>query len=734
MSILIGKREIVIKVSVIIIASALAILFPLLFISSEQVVIFDDLLYIPVILSCLWYRRSGLVGALTVVLLHLALKLLMTGVLLADDWLRTLILAAVAVITQALADNNKKHREKLNQLNEELSTEIKRFKKAEKLAGLGIWEMNSVTGATIWSDGMFELFGCQPNSFSPSLDKRLEFSHPDDKSAVKGLIDSAINGNGDHLCDNRIIRADGGVRWVRSLAYMEVHDNGGTVTFIGTLLDITQLKETELRLQQEKEKFRVTIASVGDGIIATDTDAKVTLMNVEAEKLTGWAEAEAIGQPFGSVFSIISEVSRMPAEDPVKTVLRDGITVGLANHTALIAKDGTEHSIADCASPISDAEGNTLGAVIVFRDVTEEKRRQEKINYISYHDSLTGLYNRRYLEEELPYYDMPKNLPVSVIMGDVNGLKLTNDAFGHQAGDRLLIKAADVISAALRTDDIAVRWGGDEFVMILPQTGSETAELMISAIKERCAETKMDSIDLSVAFGCCTKNLPDEDIEAILKNAEDHMYENKIIDCESMRGNLVTTIINTLHEKNPAEEQHSKRVSEISRDIGRAMGLSELEFNKLKVIGLLHDIGKIAVDEAILNKPGKLDAREWDEIKRHPDIGFRILCSSRDMSELAEYVLSHHERFDGNGYPRGLRGDDIPVFSRIVAVADAYDAMTSARKYRDALSPETVIREIEVNRGKQFDPAIAAVFLSEVLPEYSRRTAEQSPPEETNDG
>lgn len=193
------------------------------------------------------------------------------------------------------------------------------------------------------------------------------------------------------------------------------------------------------------------------------------------------------------------------------------------------------------------------------------------------------------------------------------------------------------------------------------------------------------------------------------------MYRHKVIESNSMRGNIINVILNTLYEKNPREERHSKRVSELCQRIGVAMGLSETEINKLKVSGLLHDIGKIAIEEQVLNKPGRLTDQEWNEIKRHPDIGYRILSSSLEMMEIAQYILFHHERFDGTGYPRGLKREEIPLLSRIIAVADAYDAMTNARTYKKALDKDAAIKELIQNKGTQFDPHIVDVFIEKVL-------------------
>ena len=348
-------------------------------------------------------------------------------------------------------------------------------------------------------------------------------------------------------------------------------------------------------------------------------------------------------------------------------------------------------------------------------DITDRKIWNEENLYLSYHDVLTGLYNRRFFEEEIKRLDIESNLPISIIIGDVNGLKIANDAFGHYNGDELLKRAAKVLRRACRRDDIVARWGGDEFVILLPKTTAEEAERIVRKIKESYSEEHINAIRLSISFGWDTKFKIAEDIKEVLKSAEDYMYKHKIIENERLRGNVINTIINTLHEKNPREEQHSKRVSEVCQNIGKAMGFSEIEISRLKVVGLLHDIGKIAIDEGILNKPGKLTGQERDEINRHPDIGYRILSSSYEMLELADCILAHHERWDGTGYPKGLKGEAIPRVARIIALADTFDAMTSERTYRKSLSDEEALIEIRKNAGTQFDPEISKIFIEKVL-------------------
>lgn len=347
----------------------------------------------------------------------------------------------------------------------------------------------------------------------------------------------------------------------------------------------------------------------------------------------------------------------------------------------------------------------------LWRDVSERKKLEKQLEYLSYHDQLTGRYNRRFFEEELKRLDVERNYPMTIVMADVNGLKLINDSFGHAIGDELIKKVSEVIGKGCRADDIIARLGGDEFVILLPKTDNYETEQIIKRIKGEALKEKLGTVEISVSFGWETKNKEGEKTQDILKKAEDYMYKKKLFEGPSMRGKTIKAIISTLHEKNKREEQHSYRVSLLCKSMGKALGLLENQIQELKNVGLLHDIGKIAIDENVLNKPGKLTNDEWEEIKRHPEIGYRILSTVNDMAEMSEYVLAHHERWDGRGYPKGLKSEGIPFQSRIINIADAYDAMTSERSYRSTLSEEAAIEELQKNAGTQFDPELVKVFI-----------------------
>jgi diguanylate cyclase (GGDEF)-like protein len=361
-------------------------------------------------------------------------------------------------------------------------------------------------------------------------------------------------------------------------------------------------------------------------------------------------------------------------------------------------------------SPIVDDHGDIIGVTVFSQDISERKKYEQSILYLSYRDPLTNLHNRRYFTDELVRLSQDKYYPLTIITADINGLKIMNDAFGHDAGDLLLCTIADELIQVFKDETRIARIGGDEFVILLPRTSFERAKELIDEAKEKIEQKTVQGMAISVSFGISTNNGTDS-IQTSLKQSEDDMYAHKLFEVASHRNETIKTILKTLHEKNPREEKHSERVSTICSHIGMALGMQNEEIQLLKAISNLHDIGKIAIDDAILNKPGKLDDREWEQIKKHPEIGYRILSTTPEYAEIAQDILSHHERFDGKGYPRGLKAKSIPIRARIISIADSYDAMVSERPYRKPLSHQEAIEEIRRNLGSQFDPEIGQIFI-----------------------
>ncbi len=353
-------------------------------------------------------------------------------------------------------------------------------------------------------------------------------------------------------------------------------------------------------------------------------------------------------------------------------------------------------------------------AMSVATDVTERLLREQEISYMGYHDLLTGLYNRRFFEEEMIRLDNPRNYPITVVMGDVNGLKLVNDAFGHTEGDNLLKEVGSILKDGCRANDIVCRWGGDEFVLLLPKTSNEEAKTLLKRIKSKTTNTGYKFGSISISFGYETKVGSGQSLNKIFLEAEELMYVNKIDTVNSVRTETIGIILNTLFEKSSEIKLHTERVSKYAEMIAIAMQLPTAKVIDIKTTGNLHDIGKIVIDLSIIDKPGKLTNKEYEIIKQHPVSGARMLASSHEYNRLSPGVLHHHERYDGKGYPNQLTGENIPLAARIISVADAYDAMTSERSYKNKLTKEAAIAELIKHSGTQFDKGVVEAFVASV--------------------
>lgn len=315
------------------------------------------------------------------------------------------------------------------------------------------------------------------------------------------------------------------------------------------LLSIMLRKEMEDSVYLKKEIFRTTLLSIADAVVSVGSDENIILMNEAAEKLCGISYKEALGKPINSIFNFVDSNSKKQCETTVDNVIKTGIPEKISDNLSLIGYDGREIPVQYSASAVKNKKMQKKGAVIVIRDVTSERNIQKQAEYLSFHDHLTNLYNRRFFEEELLRLDNIRNLPISFIFMDVNGLKLTNDAFGHEMGDKLLKKIADVIKKECRNDDIVARLGGDEFAVILPKTDSEQASLIMDRITKSAAKEYLQSIVVSLAAGCASKVSPDQSVDEIMNIAENNMYSDKIYSGKNMRKMTFERIVDNLFKK-----------------------------------------------------------------------------------------------------------------------------------------------------------------------------------------
>ena len=343
-----------------------------------------------------------------------------------------------------------------------------------------------------------------------------------------------------------------------------------------------------------------------------------------------------------------------------------------------------------------------------YRNALDEKTR-----YLNMYDSLSDVYNRDYCELLLEQLGEEAKAPLSIIFGDLNNLKLINDIFGHQTGDDMIIKTGEIMKEAAKEmkGSIIARWGGDEFIIVLPGTDYQEAEKIIETINALADRCKTDCFPLDISLGVATKENSQQTLTHIIKLADASLYRNKFRESSRAKKSLVDYFKRTLFEKEIESKEHATRVREFALLIAGELHLSEKEEEELSLVAYYHDIGKISVPGDILNKRQDLTPEEWLTIKRHSEIGYRILQSSVEYAHIAQAVLSHHEFWNGKGYPQNLKGENIPLMARIIAVADAYEEMTQGRVYKEALSKGEALKEIERCSGTQFDPDIVERFI-----------------------
>ena len=471
------------------------------------------------------------------------------------------------------------------------------------------------------------------------------------------------------------------------------------------------LEATNTVLQENREQLKLILDSTAEGIYGMDTEGLCTFCNESALRMLGYSsQEELLGKNMHfQIHHTRRDGTPFPlSECKIMESFKNGRGV-YVDDEIFWRKDGTFFDVRYSSYP-QYRDGKMVGSVITFMDNTERKKNEEHIKYLTYHDPLTNINNRLFFEEQIPVLDTEDNLPISVIFGDLNGLKLTNDIFGHAAGDRLLTEAAAAFKKASGNEGLAARIGGDEFALIMPNTDADRAKDVIEEIRKSFSNENSNDIIGSVSLGASTKTSAEESMHEMIEIAENLMYKDKTINRNKNNKNMIRKIINNLHNRSPREKRHSENVSVLCEKIAEEMGLSKALIKRLGENGYFHDIGKIVLEDDILNKHRDLTEEEYRKMQQHSVVGYRILNLFDDTIDLAEGVLSHHEHWDGTGYPKGIKGEEIPLSSRIIAVAEAYDAMTNDNYDRRKTNDEAVEEIIRLS-GVRFDKDAVEAFI-----------------------
>jgi diguanylate cyclase (GGDEF)-like protein len=359
--------------------------------------------------------------------------------------------------------------------------------------------------------------------------------------------------------------------------------------------------------------------------------------------------------------------------------------------------------------------------LLYFQKVRQDLSESEaRYRFISMRDSLTGLYNRTFFEQECQRFDTEQSNPLGLILCDVDGLKLINDTFGHDAGNSLLLKAARAIQESFGENDMVARIGGDEFAILLPKTSNVLIE---KAVKQIEATVQRDNAlepgpHLSISIGFSLRNDSTISITDLFKNADNNMYREKLYRSQSARSTIVNTLRKALEARDFITEGHTERLQDLVIILATDIGFPESRLTDLRLLAQFHDIGKVGIPDRILFKRGKLTPSEIVEMQRHCEIGYRIAQASPDLVPIADWILRHHEWWNGAGYPLKLKGEEIPLECRIFAIVDAFDAMTNNRPYRKALSGEEAVNQLIKAAGIQFDPHLVEEFIRMIKPSF----------------
>ena len=322
-------------------------------------------------------------------------------------------------------------------------------------------------------------------------------------------------------------------------------------------------KLASIAVKDKEEKLKTILFSVADGVIATDRKGIVEFVNPVAKAHINRLEDRIVGRKIEEIFDIYSETDNCKVAVGLPKSWSENQYYNKEYYAKMRTQSGAEIPIEYSISPIKDSKSKITGMVIVFRDYTVKKKKQEKIEYMSYHDPLTGIYNRRYFDEQIIELDKEENLPLTIIYADINGLKLANDLKGHATGDKLIKLAASSIKKELRTNDIFSRIGGDEFGIVLPQTGAEAAGLLIERIRVSLEDKKVEGISLSISFGYATKYKPEEKISSIITDSDSNMYSNKITESAIFKKNTIIDFRNALENKHSMTLEDKLRTKKI---------------------------------------------------------------------------------------------------------------------------------------------------------------------------
>ena len=481
----------------------------------------------------------------------------------------------------------------------------------------------------------------------------------------------------------------------------------GTKQSVASFLDVSKYKKLQESLKQERDSLDNILENSADAIAIVDESDRIIRWNKSAVEHFGYGFEEIRSKKASDLYADTAEMETMLQKLQSEGFVRN-------YEISYQRKDGTRVPSSVSVKLLRDEKDNNIGSVSIIRDLSEWKRAEERLNYMSFHDSLTGLYNRNFFEEEMNRLQDGRYAPVGIIVCDLDGMKFINDTLGHKSGDEMLCKTADMLRENFRSSDIIARIGGDEFAILVTGTDQPATEKLVARLKKSIDGFNASDprIPLFISLGYAVSSSNPLDMEALFREADDRMYRDKMQKERSTRSYSLQALSRALEARDFNTQGHNDRLQELVVSLARCLNLSEGSINDLCLLARFHDLGKLGIPDSILFKTGPLSNQEFEEMKKHCEVGQRIAQSIPLLAPIEEWILKHHERWDGKGYPLGLQGEEIPLPCRVLAIADAYDAMVSDRPYREAISRKEAIEELRKNAGTQFDPGLVEEFVA----------------------
>ncbi|NPV90090.1 MAG: diguanylate cyclase [Firmicutes bacterium] len=509
------------------------------------------------------------------------------------------------------------------------------------------------------------------------------------------------------LLEDEYIHKDDKSIPIEMLTQVALEADGSVRFFYGFVFDISERKRAEEALRRSEALYRAVVEDQIELICRFRPDFTLTFVNEAVCRFIGLPRDELVGKnllllvPVNIRDELARDLASMGRGKPI--CIREDL---------YMSPEGNARWLQWRNRAILNDQGELVEYQSVGWDITDRRRMEERLRSLGLRDALTGLHNRAYFEDTVRRVEEGRYRRAGILVCDLDGLKLVNDTMGHLAGDQLLNATAEIIKKCFRGDDVVTRIGGDEFAVIIPGCDRNALERgyrrVVKAVDQY--NQKNPDLPLSISIGYSLMEKPNKPLPEAFREADDNMYREKLHHSRSARSVIVRTLMRALEERDFITQGHAVRMQKLVTVLGEAARLTGQKLADLQLLAQFHDIGKVAVPDQLLFKPGRLDEAEFERMKRHSESGHRIALASPDLSHIADWILKHHEWWDGSGYPLGLRGEEIPLECRILAIADAFDAMTSNRPYRKAMPMQDAIEELERGAGIQFDPELVDVF------------------------